>query len=1281
MKKIVWCFVALTLIGCKVDERESTLLVSEARTVYYGTLENRDTKVYVDSELNLHWNADDEISVFSTTANLRYGFDGETGDREGAFSLKDEPTVGKALPATYGVYPYRESASIDEEGVLTLDLPSVQYYEESSFGPGANTMVAITQDKASDRLAFQNLCGFVVVQLFGKATVTSIQLMGNDGEKLSGPGTVTPVSGKVPSLVMSEGAGERITLDCGEGVTLGQTEAEATSFWFAVPPVTFSHGFTITVTDLESRTWNKRTNKERTIVRNVKNALSPLKVSPLSVSFDEADLVVMPPNSSRDIHYTIHSESDGVAIETLPSSGIGAEIVKTDAKTGVVRIQTGAVVNADSKVVVFVSNSAQAIMKTLHIGSAAIEVEDNTTKVVADEGGTLELEFFSDASAHIIIPEEAKGWISLAPETRTSEQSPLSLVIQANAGAARSAIVRVVGDGDASYIVLDYTIEQEAVSSGQGETVPPDNEIWYLTKDNAIIDYLGENIYTAYDEIGLNGNPFDANILEHFYDGSKCIIRCDGPITKINNRCFSVDEPERSTITSIMLPNSIQELGRYCFNMADITEFRIPDNLQTLTCPFINNPRLVKFTGKHTDGHSIIIDNVLYVYAIGSDDESYAIPEGVTEIGTGAFDTAKFRFVTIPNTVQYIGYDAFARSSLESVTIPESVVAIEHNAFDLCMKMKGYYGNSKFCSDDHLCFVTSIPYYGGLQINAFAGHDVENYVIPDGIVSIRGMSFYYGGENLKSVQLPRTIRNVDAFAFKNCPQMQYLYGSNTTSDHRGFVMDGELQVFIFGDMKDYSTTPEITAIADNLFEYNDILESITIGDSVVQIGYDCFANCSNLKKIVLSKNLTNFPFYCFKRSYNVEAIYLRSQVPPAVDDWTCPGSFFPEQEYKNLTIYVPEESLELYLSDPRWDRFREYLKGYDYQEHSEIDYYVSTDYSADGLVTALQEATVGAGIDLICMGDAFSDRQLADGTYADVMRKAAEAFFSEEPYKSMKDNFNVYSVNVVSVSEGYEHSGQAFSTGHGDGTRVYGNDSKVIQYAENAIGEDRLNDAVIIVIMNEDAYAGTCYMYNLQSGNYGRGLSIAYFPMNSDSDTFNGLVSHEAGGHGFAKLADEYAYESNGEISADAIANTRMNEAFGWWKNVDFTSDPSLVKWRQFIADERYASENIGCYEGGLTYWTGVWRPTDASIMRFNVGGFNAPSRYAIWYRIGKLANGESWEGSYEDFVAYDQVNRTPAAIQRRKAQAARARLSRPLPPLPTPVVIDHSWREDLQKK
>ena len=48
--------------------------------------------------------------------------------------------------------------------------------------------------------------------------------------------------------------------------------------------------------------------------------------------------------------------------------------------------------------------------------------------------------------------------------------------------------------------------------------------------------------------------------------------------------------------------------------------------------------------------------------------------------------------------------------------------------------------------------------------------------------------------------------------------------------------------------------------------------------------------------------------------------------------------------------------------------------------------------------------------------------------------------------------------------------------------------------------------------------------------------------------------------------------------------------------------------------------------------------------MRYNIGGFNAPSREAIYYRIHKLAYGVEWQYNYEEFVTYDAINRKTAA-------------------------------------
>lgn len=337
------------------------------------------------------------------------------------------------------------------------------------------------------------------------------------------------------------------------------------------------------------------------------------------------------------------------------------------------------------------------------------------------------------------------------------------------------------------------------------------------------------------------------------------------------------------------------------------------------------------------------------------------------------------------------------------------------------------------------------------------------------------------------------------------------------------------------------------------------------------------------------------------------------------------------------------------------------------------DIYESSDYSKDGEVTALQTATRGNGINIVLLGDAFSDRLVADGTYDRTMRKAMEHFFSEEPYKSFRDLFNVFAVNVVSKNEAYGSGMQTALAGFfGDGTHVGGNDNKCREYAMKVPGitYDNIDDALIIVMMNRTYYAGTCYMYYPSSGDYGQGLSIAYFPLGTDDGMFGQLLHHEAGGHGFPKLADEYAYQEYGTIPWNEVQSAKQLEPYGWWRNIDFTGDVSQVKWSKFITDSRYAAEVLGAYEGADTYWRGVWRPTYNSIMRYNTGGFNAPSREAIYYRINKLAYGDSWAYDYETFVAWDAVNRTGNAPIMLRTPMREPRNFVPLHP---PVVVRRS--------
>lgn len=290
MKKISTILSALALAaGCTVST-VGTDDVLRSSPVFTANFESPNTRVYVDGDLKLHWSKDDRISVFTSTHNDEYKFNGSTGDKNGAFTpLDDEVHSGNGIPAVYAVYPYSPDTSVDSDGVVFLSLPEVQTYAANSFGNGCNTMVAVTESKSSRVFEFKNLCGFVVIRLYGNATIKSISLTGNNGEKLAGTASITAVYGQPPKLRMSEQAAESITLDCGDGVTLGKTADEATAFWFAIPPVTFSNGFTVRITDAEQLSMKKSVSAERRVVRNIVNTMVPLEVSGSNSYIEFAD--------------------------------------------------------------------------------------------------------------------------------------------------------------------------------------------------------------------------------------------------------------------------------------------------------------------------------------------------------------------------------------------------------------------------------------------------------------------------------------------------------------------------------------------------------------------------------------------------------------------------------------------------------------------------------------------------------------------------------------------------------------------------------------------------------------------------------------------------------------------------------------------------------------------------------------------------------------------------------------------------------------------------------
>lgn len=314
-----------------------------------------------------------------------------------------------------------------------------------------------------------------------------------------------------------------------------------------------------------------------------------------------------------------------------------------------------------------------------------------------------------------------------------------------------------------------------------------------------------------------------------------------------------------------------------------------------------------------------------------------------------------------------------------------------------------------------------------------------------------------------------------------------------------------------------------------------------------------------------------------------------------------------------------------------------------------LKFYESTDYSQDGKVEMLQTAKEGNGIDLVVMGDGFSDRLIADGTYRKTMVDAMEGFFSVEPFASFRNLFNVYMVTAVSKNEEFSIGTETALEGYfsATGTVCTGSIAAVQEYARKAVDETRLQNATCLAILNKEMPAGYTYMLDPEAENdYGGGTGIAFVALGAGSftgfgdDTMAEIIHHEGGGHAFGKLADEYYYDFNEPVSQNGLDYLHQVEKYGWYKNIDSESSPTAVKWAKFLADPRYAGEHLGVYEGAALCISGLYRPTEDSIMFTNKGKFNAPSREAIYYRIHKLAYGASWKYDYETFVSWDAKNR-----------------------------------------
>ena len=274
--------ILLPLALCCDNPDYTDMAPGASAPCYFAEINSAQNKTYIDGASKVKWSNGDKISVFTGQTNQEYYLSGETQDGRGVFSAATSNSNNGALfqsGVVYAVYPYNPETKASEAGEITISLPDTQSYAENSFYTGINPMVAVKADKESSLLSFMNLCGVLKVSLFGGGIkVKTIRLIGNSGERLSGGASVTARAGEAPVLIMNSDSSGEIILDCGEsGICLGETEENATAFWFVIPPTEFKNGITIMIEDTDGHHYTKATGNEITISRSTVSSMRAIK--------------------------------------------------------------------------------------------------------------------------------------------------------------------------------------------------------------------------------------------------------------------------------------------------------------------------------------------------------------------------------------------------------------------------------------------------------------------------------------------------------------------------------------------------------------------------------------------------------------------------------------------------------------------------------------------------------------------------------------------------------------------------------------------------------------------------------------------------------------------------------------------------------------------------------------------------------------------------------------------------------------------------------------------
>lgn len=578
---------------------------------------------------------------------------------------------------------------------------------------------------------------------------------------------------------------------------------------------------------------------------------------------------------------------------------------------------------------------------------------------------------------------------------------------------------------------------------------------------------------------------------------------------------------------------------------------------------------------------------------------SLSIPQGITALPSEAFHNCGFNgTLTLHNGITNIANDAFANCHFKGeLHLPKSLKVISENAF---------------CNND------------------FSG----TLTLPSTLTHIGSNAFAYNWRLMGILDIPQEVESIGENAFSNCKMLEgIIFPESMETIRQGAFNEcyGINSIICKGTMPAHIESGAFDGVAKDNF-------TLEVPESAIS-QYQAAPGWKDFKRIAAHHELVCRPSVaCALSTEHKQKLVINAEGEWEVaskPNW-CEVSPASGNKKTEVTLTIKGMAKN---ADSRDGKVVFRLKDKDYTHECSVSQY-GYEYGEDEWIT-LQKATKGnnGGINIVLLGDGFNAKDIASGKYLKDIKQEVEYFFGIEPYKTYRDYFNVYTAIPLSTESGVGTVNtiryNRFNTTFTGGVGLKADYDEVFDYALGAptVNKSNLNQTLIIMVPNSTDYGGICQMWE-------DGSAIAFCPQSTYGyplDT-RGVIQHEAGGHGFGKLGDEYIYHNAFIDFCDCTCCGHVFEfnaakSLGWFDNLELTGKMHSVGWSHLIFDDRY-SDIVDIYEGGYMHNRGVFRSEPNSCMNNDIPYYSTISRESIVKRIKAYA-GETY--SFEDFVKNDK--------------------------------------------